>query len=269
MISTEPKDGKSDANAGIKRHRSNNAAILLKPGLEARLFAYALAAGAAATLTSAANAEIVYTQVYRSVHGIDGHNSSIYIDLDNDGVRDFLLNEYLSTSGGNGEIGAYPLTPSNKIVATIVHCGGGCHFAGTAAMESGSMIGTGARFLASANRMASSYECHQAGPWAHKIGRYLGLEFHENGKPLFGWARINVGPCGMALTGYAYETVPGKSILAGQTQEGDGLFKNNSDTNSDGRSPATLGLLAQGASGLAAWRRREEDLSFLSPPQRK
>jgi hypothetical protein len=207
------------------------------------------------TLTSAAQAEIVYTPVYRSVQ----QNGSIVIDLNNDGIPDFSINAF--ELSGIGTIYVLPTIAGNENVAAFYRSG-----RWAAPLQSGVLIGPGAKFFAEATVMANSSSCRQYGPWAHKIGRYLGLEFQIDGKAHFGWARVNVGPCGLALTGYAYETIPAKSILAGQTQE-DAQYKNNSGT-SDGLPSATLGLLAQGASGLAMWR-REEDLSFLSPSQCK
>ena len=55
----------------------------------------------------------------------------------------------------------------------------------------------------------------------------------------------------MGLSGYAYETVPGKAIPAGKTLGTDPL----SDVE---RPEATLGALALGSAGLVAWRRDEE-----------
>jgi hypothetical protein len=54
--------------------------------------------------------------------------------------------------------------------------------------------------------------------------RYLGLRFFINGKLHYRWARVSVFINGGSfspppfLTGYAYETIPGKSIIAGQTK---------------------------------------------------
>jgi hypothetical protein len=70
---------------------------------------------------------------------------------------------------------------------------------------------------------------------------------------------MNVGPCGVALTGYAYETIPGKSILAGQTSEIErsNLTPEDFTPTKPSAQAATLGLLAQGAAGLVAWRRED------------
>jgi hypothetical protein len=51
---------------------------------------------------------------------------------------------------------------------------------------------------------------------------YLGLKFVIKRKYHFGWARVTVTRSRAfyyaTLTGYAYETIPGKSIKAGQTK---------------------------------------------------
>jgi hypothetical protein len=68
-----------------------------------------------------------------------------------------------------------------------------------------------------------------SGPWAPVNGsernRYLGLKFLRNRQVHFGWARLNVkirgtgSSCVRAvLTGYGYETVPGKLSVAGRTE---------------------------------------------------
>ena len=64
------------------------------------------------------------------------------------------------------------------------------------------------------------------GPWLDVVNHYLGVNFQVNGQTHYGWARLSVllhcgrgGGCTfvVTLTGYAYETIPGKSINAGQT----------------------------------------------------
>jgi hypothetical protein len=139
----------------------------------------------------------------------------------------------------------------------------------------GAYIGPEAKFSAKASLMTWSYKCKDSnhGPWADARGRYLGFEFLIAGKAHFGWARLSVGPCGASMTGYAYETVPGRPIQAGLTQSDDemGNLTPNSFLTPESNAalkPATLGLLAQGASGLAAWRKREDEMPLwriLSP----
>jgi len=109
--------------------------------------------------------------------------------------------------------------------------------------------------------------CHYfqwlAGDWANVSNRYLGLEFQINGRTHYGWARLSVQVgyvyVNATLTGYAYETIPGKSIIAGKTHgpaddpTNDSDYANPEDpgpgaslTNpiSDTRQTASLGMLA-------------------------
>jgi hypothetical protein len=78
--------------------------------------------------------------------------------------------------------------------------------------------------------------------------RYLGLGFQITGKTHYGWARLNVKVSKTAisatLTGYAYETIPNKPIIAGKTHGKDVIALE----------PASLGALAAGAPGLHTWR---------------
>jgi hypothetical protein len=89
----------------------------------------------------------------------------------------------------------------------------------------------------------TSYGLFVTGPWADVQNRYLGLKFKIKGESHYGWARLNVqlngGPITGTLTGYAYETIPNKPIIAGKTH---------------GKDEATLGHLATGASAIPAWR---------------
>jgi hypothetical protein len=89
-----------------------------------------------------------------------------------------------------------------------------------------------------------------SGSWVNVNKRYLGLKLKISGKIHYGWARLNVKIQGSSivgtLTGYAYETVPGKPIRAGQTKDGGEMIVE----------PATLGHLAQGAGAISRWRRR-------------
>jgi len=87
-----------------------------------------------------------------------------------------------------------------------------------------------------------------SGYWQGVQKRYLGLKFYIEGKAHYGWARLTFpGLCesGGTLTGYAYETIANKSIVTGKTKGKDVITVE----------AASLGHLAQGTSGLSAWRR--------------
>jgi hypothetical protein len=85
-----------------------------------------------------------------------------------------------------------------------------------------------------------------SGPWANVHDRYLGLKFYIKGRVHYGWARLNVLIGGgrheqapsidATLTGFAYETIPNKSIAAGKTKGPDVIRLE----------PGSLGRLARG-----------------------
>ena len=80
--------------------------------------------------------------------------------------------------------------------------------------------------------------------------RYLGLRFFIHGKLHYGWARVSVFVDGdqfsppPLLTGYAYETIANKPIVAGAKKSQEAVTVQ----------PATLGHLAAGASAIPSWR---------------
>jgi len=111
--------------------------------------------------------------------------------------------------------------------------------------------------------MAWSDGANRAGRWANVSGRYLGLKFRIKDKIHYGWARFNVtvgnSRITATLTGYAYDTIPNKTIIAGQTKGmDDNTIEEPSASMTVPRSqPATLGALAMGAPRLSIWRREE------------
>jgi hypothetical protein len=227
---------------------------VLEEGLRRNLVAYALAAAGFSAISPEAMAKIVYTPAYRSTLGGMG----ISLDLNRDGIPDFSISSY--DLSGASYLNVFPAVTGNKVISpsSVVSIG-----AFAAALQPGAYIGPGANFLANANLMAFGYLAFSVGPWANARHHYLGLEFLIGGKLHFGWARLNVGNYGATLTGYAYETIPNRPIQAGLTQPGDdvGMLIPSTLAPQDNTTlqPATLGLLAQGASGLAVWR-REDDL---------
>jgi hypothetical protein len=80
-----------------------------------------------------------------------------------------------------------------------------------------------------------------------------------NGTTHYGWAHVTVHNGNAVLNAYAYETVPNTPIATGKTS-GPVVAELGMEPLSSGQ-PATLGLLAQGSRGLAAWRRPEEEIA--------
>jgi hypothetical protein len=239
----------------------------LNPRSSKPLLAYAAAAGA--VCSTQAMAEVVYTPAHISLK-----SSDYFLDLNHDGINDFELrsfNSVLTQPTGYLLIHclvANPLVNGNRIIGNDQGFATACPASvgeQTAALKAGAVIGTDALFQATANLMGSylvfmpkpgscSSGRFSSGPWPNAGYRFLGLVFEINGKEHFGWARISVektnGLCGRpfytAIGGYAYETIPGKPIVAGDV-----------GVSAQSVPEPTLGVLALGTPGLDLWRREE------------
>jgi hypothetical protein len=230
---------------------------------------YALAAGAAGVsvmaLAQPSEAKIVYTPAHVTI----GVNKLYNLDLNNDGITDFAIDNTL-TAGINNSSGLLKVLDNrgNGIE------GGREGFKFDAfALNRGYRISSKGFFSSSEAIMAIwschfvQHTCHTAGDWDNVANRYLGLKFLINRKTHYGWARLSVqvrrhNPITATLTGYAYETIPGKSIVAGRTKGPDDDIVPDASLTSpipDTPQPASLGMLALGAQGVPLWRRKESE----------
>jgi hypothetical protein len=257
----------------------------LSGSVQKRLNTYAIAAGAAGVsllaLGQSSEAEIVYTPVNVTM----GRGGVLDLDLNHDGIVDFVVNErpgslgfrtsqYLSVIGKTG----------NRINCQTSFCGS---YPGAAALNSGSQIGPigGRHGWISAAGMAFE-EVNKRGslyyglPWANVTDAYLGLRFLLKGETHYGWARFTVTfhpgilehrTWIAQLTGFAYETVANKPVIAGQMKGNhDDASEEESGSSSQLKPVATsraavLGKLALGADGIAL--RRSEDSEGSGRPE--
>ena len=226
--------------------------------LHRQLNMYTLAATAAgyALLVSppAAEARVVYTPTHIVLNG-----GPLPIDLNRDGVVDFVLLDEFRHTGVN--------TNSFHLYANPAHKSNGVEgksFRSAGVLNYGSQIGSqntfSGRFMASFCSFDHTSTICLGGKWLSVTDKYLGLKFAIEGKIHYAWARLTVNyrlDTGITttLTGYAYETVPGKAIVAGAKGPADA--EPVSSLNTPTHSSATLGTLALGASGLAIWKRGE------------
>jgi hypothetical protein len=213
-------------------------------------------------LTPPSEAKIVYTPANVLVMCHFGCSPPYNLDLNHDGVTDFVFTvsddfRFMFCTG-RAEADEFPDVSGNGVVGTP--------------LNKGAQIGHGQSFFGGEEVMAyyevSMYpHCVKSdgGYWLYVTDRYLGVEFQIRGKTHYGWARLSVSPFSIQLTGYAYETIAGKAIRAGQKKEaadesGEEDLGPGSSLNSplpNGPQPATLGALAMGAPGLLIWRRKE------------
>ena len=218
--------------------------------LEKNLAAYMAAAGAAGVgvlaVAQPMQAKVVYTPVTVTI----GENSQYLLDLNHDGVNDFSFSHFA--------YGNWDHFYANGLVANRIFGNGSA-----SALRFGVPIGPNGRFshfglIEKSGAISGSIETF--GKWLNVQNHYLGLQFSINGQTHYGWARLTVksGIVG-TLTGYAYETIPNKRILAGQTSGADTAeVSANILPGPANRVPASLGMLARGADGLAIWRREGE-----------
>jgi hypothetical protein len=228
-----------------------------------QMYAVVTSAAGVAMLASAqpAEAKIVYTPANMRIVANAG---LVGIDLNHDGIADFgLSNRSRRQSFGTSEsLVVVPSRQANEI------WGAHTYFSGrqvlcAAALPRGTRVGPKGAFQQDSPyglQMAWYGKNGSYGRWLHVKQAYLGLRFLIKGKTHFGWARVKLDtqqrPFAATLTGYAYETIPGKPIITGATKGPDDA-EPAASLNPPNPEPATLGALALGAPGLSIWRREE------------
>jgi hypothetical protein len=230
-----------------------------------QLNTYALAATAAGVgmlaLTQPVEAEVVYTPAHHVIKA----GQTYRLDVNQDGTADFAIKNVFNTFSGNsaGYMRVLPFRNANEVWAAAKAPGCGSEILCAAALPKGESVGpTGAfkpDFPGGEFMGASDAESGQSGSWVN-VTRYLGLKFVIAGQTHYGWARLTVSSQRFVftatLTGYAYETTPGKAIITGATT-GPEDAELSAPASSPSSAPATLGALALGAPRLSSWRREE------------
>jgi hypothetical protein len=188
----------------------------LSDSLRHNLNMYRLAATAAGVsllaLAPSSEARIVYTKTRQVI----GNNGIYPLDLNHDGVIDFVIQQH----GSNG---------STRLLAkgAVGNAVEGTKYSASA-LKKGAVIGSRQRFASSGygkymavHVLTSGGRSYWSGQWPNVTNRYLGLRFQIDGKTHYGWARLSTRTTGdqitATLTGYAYETIAHKRIRAGQT----------------------------------------------------
>jgi hypothetical protein len=214
----------------------------LNDHLNKRLLAYVTTASAAGVsmlaMAQPANAKVVYTPTDRTVEF-----NGMHLDLNNDGIPDYGFHSYGLGNFNSGVI--FPIK-YNKMLN------------GAQPLSSGVSIGPGGDFHGGRAEMVGGCTCsgHSAyfGPWLGVDNKYMGFEFNIKGAAHFGWARFSSPATGpITLTGYAYETIPLKPIVTGDTgssnDDDDSVDQPEADAPST--RPSALGHLALGTAGRA------------------
>jgi hypothetical protein len=190
-------------------------------------------------------AEIVYTPVNVFVQ-----NNTYNLDLNNDGVTDFTING-VNKDGFCAVPPYYQQYPHDTATIKVLPASGNGVEGGSraAALDAAAVIGPGQTFYFTGSLMehvkigrylfdycipgicipnCALYDVEN-GRWFDFTG-YLGLEFQISSETHYGWAAVSVQfdnsqvpwTLSATITGYAYETIPGQSIVAGQTSGTEG-----------------------------------------------
>lgn len=218
-----------------------------------RLVNYSMAAGAGVVMSGMpANAEVVFTPANFTLS-----NHALKIDFNQDGQKDLeLFNYYYS---------------AKRLTRWLSVQGPGPFRVVGGPLAGGAAIGAGSPFDQHRSQMAFAYNYYYygigtvtgvRGSWANVTDQFLGVKFQINGGTHYGWVRLtvvayvfNYPVITATISGYAYESVANKTITTPTAWP-----PKQSSSHPVGQQnlmPATLGLLALGDSGLAAWRREE------------
>jgi hypothetical protein len=207
-------------------------------------------------LAQPAQAKIVHTHTYQAFG-----SSGLTLDLNHDGIADFKLKS-LRLASRTQLVLAYSLR-SNRMFGGEASCLPAGYRIGPnrQRFQKGAFFSSHqswpAKYLSEFKGVSTS-STHR-GPWSKTKWGYLGFKFFIKGKIHYGWARVShvLKSTNWHLVGYAYETIPDKPIIAGQTKGRDASGGGAPDAALINPTPkaATLGALAMGSSGLSIWRR--------------
>jgi hypothetical protein len=204
-----------------------------------RLTSYALAAGAAGVTLLASAGPCAGEIIYKRTHHVIENRTSYKLDLNQDGTADLSIqNQYFHSCTSDS------CRTSENLIAKLARANKLVHnFYGAVAMKSGMRIGAGDVFRGAKEPMVNIGQLsYPYGSWVNVKDRYLGIQFKIKDQTHYGWARLSV-QVGLrltitaTLTGYAYETIPNKPIIAGKTTGPDLITLE----------PGSLGWLAQGS----------------------
>jgi hypothetical protein len=240
----------------------------LSETIDHRLKLYSIAAAAAGVsmlaLAQPAEGEVVVTKktIPIPVSSYFGIQHLVPISLNNDGITDFSFSLYSFAYHSFDQIlGVWPVEGG-----AVVGAPGNDGRSYASALARGAKIGPSAHFSsknltdierARGEDFSSKYSRNLYGNWGgNPANRYLGVRFLIDGATHYGWIRLTVTtePRGFSatITGYAYETTANKRILAGTAGQDSADIQTQPKAESAGR--PSLGTLALGAAGLAAWR---------------
>lgn len=186
---------------------------------------------------------IVYTDVKPDSLILKTNPSSFNLDLNNDGINDFLFNStkskceaamiappvpyiYLSVEPAGG---GNTIMTNSVIVPGIFNLAAA--FDSATVIASASMWASISQYFLYGASTSGYIRCMVArGYWLNVSDKYLGLKFIKSNNTYYGWARLSSSYSAtplpyrhltighLILKDYAYNSIPNQPILAGQTK---------------------------------------------------
>jgi len=200
--------------------------------LTSMLKSYSALTGAFLLSAGAVQGQVVFTDINPDTLL---QNNTFDIDFDNDGIREFAIQQYTSTYyQAERRVNLLAgVDPANRPMASLAN------FMFWSAytpqnLPAGNPIGPGGPFLNFGviggqgiygmlmvkkwmqQGMGSNFYWTGRGPFLDSTG-YIGVEFNSNGNIYYGWIQcaIDNEVQGITITGYAYDATPGHYIIAG------------------------------------------------------
>ncbi len=187
------------------------------------------AAAVAASASPALPAAIIHVT---SSFNVNTPNSTHHWDIDGGGVNDFNFSNYASVTFK--KLDAAPSNAGNAWVKNSTSFR-------LRAVPANFTIGTGVPF----NSGAVNFTANSAAQGGLHFGtEYVGFKFQLTGQTHYGWANITLGSRSLVFNDWAYQSTANTPIAAGAVVP------------EPAQSAAGLGLLALGAAGVAAFKRR-------------
>ncbi|WP_452226729.1 T9SS type A sorting domain-containing protein [Lacinutrix cladophorae] len=185
--------------------------------LKKRLAQYGALTAAIAGVADA-NGQIIYTDITPDEGGA---GVQYLLDMDNDGTDDFSIRHF--------SLSTYGYSPRNNLFAAPISSNGAILGIDSTydypfALNAGQTISSsqttwlpGNGYYKTMNYNSCGYSSSQ---WCDATDKYLGLRFEIAGAIHYGWARLDVNQdsgSGWLIKDYAYNSVAGEAIDAGQT----------------------------------------------------
>ncbi|CAN5325813.1 hypothetical protein BH09BAC5_BH09BAC5_00720 [soil metagenome] len=198
----------------------------MKKNLQDKLKAYSAVAGS--VIAASATAQVNYTDVSPDVMV---HDTLVYgLDLNNDGITDFMLSAGTSSSANFALINV--VGDTNNAVLGSLYQG---VYPMPYSLNNGDSIKansvTWPLYAPSSgvNYLGVVYGSYTFGNWVGINDKYVGLRIKANGQFYYGWARLSVNSTSDTITlkDYAYEVQPNVGITAGQIT---GIQNQNANT---------------------------------------